>query len=129
MDNYGENKAVELSCKQNDIRVEYVPPNTPKLNGVVERGFSIRRKKTKILLQNSGLKENVKRNSNILTEAIKTAIFIYEECPQKGKQLTPNQLFFGNELMVKVKPHRFIEWGIFRFVADPLSKKVKFKTC
>ena len=62
MDNAGENLAVEKFCKDKNIRVEYTPPDTPKLNGVIERAFAIRWEKAKILLQAAGLKDKIKKN-------------------------------------------------------------------
>ena len=94
MDNAGENKAVERLCKQEfNIKVEYTPPDTPKLNGIVERGFAIRWEKAKILMQNAGLKDNVKRNKQILKKAITMASYLTEECAQKKSLLSSNELF------------------------------------
>ena len=87
MDNAGENQAVEKLCKSKDITVEYTPPDTPKLNHMVERGFAIRWEGAKVLMQNAGLKPEVKSNKIILVEAIKTASFLYEEGPRKGKRV------------------------------------------
>ena len=42
MDNSDENKEVEKICKHEvNINVEYTPLDTPKLNGIVERGFAM----------------------------------------------------------------------------------------
>jgi len=48
----------------------------------------------KVLIQNAGLKPEVKGNKIILVEAIKTVSFLYEEGPRKGKELSINELFF-----------------------------------
>ena len=94
MDNAGENSAVERLCKSNGIVIEYTPPDTPKLNNMVERGFANGWEIAKTLMQNSGLKDNVKRNIKILIEAIKTASFLNDECIQKGKSESINKIFW-----------------------------------
>ena len=50
LDNAGENAAVAKFCQQHDITVEFTPPDTPKLNGIIERAFAIRWEKAKILI-------------------------------------------------------------------------------
>jgi len=91
MDNAGENQAVERLCKSQNITVEYTPPDMPKLNQMVEWGFTIRWEGAKVLMQIAGLKPEVKRNKIILVEAIKTVVsFFYEEGPRKGKELSIN---------------------------------------
>ena len=61
MDNAGENLAIENFCRSNNINVEYTPPDTPKLNGIIERAFAIRWEKAKILPQAAGLKDKIKK--------------------------------------------------------------------
>jgi transposase InsO family protein len=53
MDNAVENtsRALKRLCDEDSIRIEYTPPDTPKLNGVVERGFAIRWEMAKTLMQ------------------------------------------------------------------------------
>jgi len=40
MDNADENQAIETVCRYNNIRFKFTPPDTPKLNGVIEREFA-----------------------------------------------------------------------------------------
>ena len=40
-DNSGENEATATSCKDNNVNIECVSPDAPKLNNMVERGFAI----------------------------------------------------------------------------------------
>ena len=84
---------MERLCKSNGIVIEYIPPDTPKLNIMVECGFEIRWEIAKTLMQNAGLKDNVKRNIKILIETIKTASFLNNECIQKGKSESINKIF------------------------------------
>ena len=126
MDNAGENLAVEKFCNENNIAIEYTPPDTPKLNGVIERAFAIRWEKAKILLQAAGLKDKIKKNKKILTQAIKTACFLTEECPTKDTKCA-NDLFYGSNRKFKVKPKHFIEWGRVGFVANKRTRTTKMK--
>ena len=74
VDNGGENLPMVAKCKSEwNILIEKIPPDTPKLNGKIERGFAIRWEKAKILMQAAGLKKNVKCNKKILIHAITTA--------------------------------------------------------
>ena len=75
MDNAGENIAVRKFCEQNNIKIEYTPPQTPNLNGIIERAFAIRWEKAQILMQNAGIKDEVKRNKKILVQAINAVNF------------------------------------------------------
>ena len=124
MDNAGENVAVEKFCNENNIQVEYTPPDTPKLNGIIERAFAIRWEKAKILLQAAGLKDKIKKNKKILTQAIKTACFLTEECPTKDGP-SPNDLFYGLNRKLKVRPADFVEWGRVGFVANKRTRTTK----
>ena len=56
LDNAGENIDVAKLCKLRNINVEHTPPETPKLNGVVEQGFTTQWDMKNILLQNAGLR-------------------------------------------------------------------------
>ena len=126
MDNAGENKVVETMCKQEfNIKVEFTPPDTPKLNGIVERGFAIRWEKAKILMQNAGLKDNVKRNKKILKKAITMASYLTEECAQKKSLLSSNELFYGSDAKIKVKYGHYVEWGRVGFVTNKRSHTKK----
>ena len=124
MDNAGENLAIEKFCKDNSINVEYTPPDTPKLNGIIERAFAIRWEKAKILLQDAGLKDKIKKNKKILTQAIKTACFLTEECPTKDSPST-NILFYRSKRKFKVKPKHFIEWDRVSFVPNKHTRTTK----
>ena len=45
MNNSRENKLIKSFCYKHNISVEFIPPDIPKINGVVEREFVIRREK------------------------------------------------------------------------------------
>ena len=85
---------MERLCKSNGVVIEYVPPDTPKLNNMVERGFAIRWKISKTLMQNAVLKDSVKLSIKFLTEAIKTAGFLNDECIQKVKSESIHKIFW-----------------------------------
>ena len=79
MDNAGENIAAAKLCKTHNVIVEYTPPDTHKLNNMVERGFAIRWEIAKTLMQNAVLRNKVKMNKKINIEAIQTACFLNDE--------------------------------------------------
>ena len=86
----------------NYINIEFTPPDTPKINSIMERGFAIWWGKAKILLQTSGLKDSAKRNQKILIHAIKTSCFLTEGYPLTSHDLSLNNLFYGTNCKQKV---------------------------
>ena len=64
MDNGGENLAVATFCRHNNIGFKFTPPDTPKLNGVIECGFPIRLEKAKVLMKNANLNVTSQRHQN-----------------------------------------------------------------
>ena len=60
---------------------------------MVERGFDIRYETAKTLMQNSGLKPSSKKKNKIVVEAMLTACFLNEECPQKEKTQSVIEMF------------------------------------
>ena len=55
LDNAGENQSVYKLCLGLGIGITFTPPDTPKLNGKVERGFVVRLEKAKILVKQARL--------------------------------------------------------------------------
>ena len=96
MDNAGENIAVAKLCKINNITIEYTPPDTPKLNNMVERGFAIRWEIAKTLMQNAGLKNKAKMNKRIMVEVIQTACFLMMNVLKKGRHHQSMNCFLGS---------------------------------
>jgi len=118
MDNGGENLAVATFCRHNNIRFKFTPPDTPKLNGVIERGLAIRLEKAKVLMKNANLNITTQSNKIILMEAIKTAAFLYDECPQMNKSQSPNELWYGSDYKQRVKPQHYVQFGRIGFVTN-----------
>ena len=127
LDNAGENQSVYKLCLGLGVGITFTPPDTPILNGKVERGFVVRLEKAKILMKQARLSTVAQSNKIILIEAIKTASFLYDECPQLGKELSPNQLYFGEDYKAKVKVNHFIEFGRIGFVANKRTYTSKMK--
>ena len=98
LDNAGENQHIAQLCKTKyNINVEFTPPDTPKLNGVIERAFAIRWERAKILMQNAGIKSTAKMNKKIMVKAISTAAFLTEEFPRRGSDKPANDIFYGED--------------------------------
>ena len=77
-------KKQQKSEKLLKVRIELTPPDTPKLNGKMERGFVRMWDKAKILMQKVVLKDNTKKKNKIIVKAIETATFLHEEYPKKA---------------------------------------------
>ena len=118
MDNGGENLAIVTFCKHNNIGFKLTLPDTPKLNGVIERGFAVKLEKAKVLMKNANLNTTSQSNKIILMEAIKTAAFLYDECPQKNKIKSSNELWYGSGYKQRVKPQHYIQFGRIGIVTN-----------
>ena len=88
-DNVSVCQAVGVLSKENHVKFERMPSDIPTLNSIVERGFVIRWKNTKTLIQNYGLKPNFNKNKTIAVTAIvrkcTSLIFFYSllECESR----------------------------------------------
>ena len=118
MDNAGENKAVAEFFRLHNVDFKFTPPDTPKLNGHIERQFAIRLPKAMILMINAGLNATARSNKTILMEAIKTASYLYDECPHSTDEECPNQKWYQDEYKIRVKPEHYIQFGRIGFVAN-----------
>lgn len=80
MDNAGENtsRGLKRLCEENTIEIEYTPPDTPKLNGVIERGFAVRWEIAKTFMQAAKLNAEAKQVREIVEGAIRTAGFMHD---------------------------------------------------
>jgi len=85
---------------------------------VIERGFAIRLEKAKLLMKNAILNITTQSKKTILMEAIKTAAFLYDECPQKGKFRSPNELWYGSDYKQRLKPEHYAQFGRVGFVTN-----------
>jgi len=128
MDNAGENLAVEDFCRKNNVDYKFTPPDTPKLNGQIERQFAIRLQKAMVLMVNAGLNKVARSNRTILMEAIKTASFLYDECPQANDESCPNEKWYSEEYKVRVKPEHYVQFGRIGFVANKRTHVKKNET-
>ena len=118
MDNTGENLEVEEFCRHVNISSKFTPPDTPKLNGQIERSFAVRLEKSMVLMINAGLNKIARTNKTILIEAIKTAAFLYDECPQANETESHNIKWYMNDYKVRVKHEHYVQFGRIGFVAN-----------
>jgi hypothetical protein len=114
MDNAAENtsRALKRLCDENGIKIELTPPDTPKLNGVVERGFAIRWEIAKTLMQAARLQNDAKHIRDILEGAIRTAGMMHDRTYSFHMKCSPNDRFYkysGNRESVKEK--HIVPWG------------------
>ena len=61
MDNAGEDKSLATKVKSLGITVEYVAPNTPQHNGVVERAFAVGASRGRAIMLELKLSEEEKK--------------------------------------------------------------------
>ena len=78
---------------------------------MIERGFAVRLEKAEVLMKNANLNITSQSNKIILMEAIKTTAFLYDECPQKNKSKSPNELWYGADYKERVKPQHYVQFG------------------
>ena len=71
-----------------------------------------------VLMINAGLNKTARTNKIILIEAIKTAAFLYDECPQATESESPNMKWYLDDYKVRVKPEHYIQFGRIGFVAN-----------
>ena len=128
MDNAGENLAVENFCRKNNVGYKFTPPDTPKLNGQIERQFAIRLQKAMVLMINAGLNEKARSNKTILMESIKMGSFLYDECPQADEDKSPNQKWYSDDYKVRVKSEHYIQFGRIGFVINKRTHVKKNET-
>ena len=130
MDNAAENKsrALKRLCDENGINIEFTPPDTPKLNGVVERGFAIRWEIAKTLMQAARLNNDAKHIREILEGAIRTAGMMHDRTYSFQMKCSPNDRFYkysGNKEPIKEK--HIVPWGSVGMVLTN-NKPTKFGT-
>ncbi len=71
-----------------------------------------------MLMKYAKLNATSQSNKIILMEAIKTAAFLYDECPQSNKIKLPNELWYGSDYKQRVKPQHYIQFGRIGFVRN-----------
>jgi hypothetical protein len=102
-DNAGENELyVQQVCAENDIQLEMTAPNTPQMNGVVERSFATCKDRAfatmycaRFSLATQGL---------LWPEAVNTITKIGNSLPRPGLANDPHTAWFG----VDAKPNRIL---------------------
>lgn len=97
MDNAGENKTLGKQLKRMGIEIEYTAPDTPQMNGVVERGFAVCTAKGRAMMHDAGFNDNLKRT--LWAECFNTATLLENIIPRQvpGNALSPYQLFWGKD--------------------------------
>lgn len=123
-DNAGENESyVQQVCAENDIQLEMTAPNTPQMNGVVERSFATCKNRAfatmycaRFSLATQGL---------LWPEAVNTVTKIGNSLPRQGLAQDPHTAWFGKD----TKPNRILghlqPFGRIAYVTD--RKKIKAK--
>ena len=98
MDNSGENlKYVEQVCSEVGAEAEHTAPNTPQLNGVVEKGFDVI--KTKAIAMMEQAKMGGQMRDTLWAEATRTATYLANISPNSAneKMMSADHLWYGFE--------------------------------
>jgi len=81
-----------------------------------------------VLMVNAGLNKVARSIRTILMEAIKTASFLYDECPQANDESCPNEKWYSEEYKVRAKPEHYVQFGRIGFVANKRTHVKKNET-
>jgi transposase InsO family protein len=121
-DNAGEHqKKLKKVCDSHGVEMEYTAPNTPQMNGVLERRIAVTARTTYAML--TGAKLNERYRMRLRTEAKTTANKLKNLHVTTTNGKCPAELFFG--VKPKLSPECWIEFGRQGYDTD--HKKIKQK--
>ena len=111
-DNPGENtKQLKEVCNKEGIVLEMTAPNTPQMNGVVERKFvTIRDKGLALML---GAKLSEEHQGKLWTEAIHTATKLDNAVPNSSSKQSPDYQWYGSHPRIL---DNLVHWGRIGYV-------------
>ena len=95
MDNAGENKVLAEEVKQNGITVEFVAPNTPQQNGVVERAIATVTSRARAMFAHAGIPMEMKQKlwaECFCTSTKLSNVMSRDVAPHNGK--SAHELFY-----------------------------------
>ena len=123
-DNAGENETyVQQVCAENNIQLEMTAPNTPQMNGVVERSFATCKNRAMATMYCARF--SLATQGMLWPEAINTVTKIGNSLPRQGLAQDPHTAWFGKD----TKPNRILghlqPFGRIAYVTD--RKKIKAK--
>ena len=123
-DNAGENEMyVQQVCAENNIQLEMTAPNTPQMNGVVERSFATCKNRAFATMYCARF--SLATQGILWPEAVNTATKIGNSLPRHGLAQDPHTAWFGKDN----KPNRILghlqPFGRIAYVTD--RKKIKAK--
>ena len=122
-DNAGEHQEqLQKICTQLAATLEYVAPNTPQHNGVVERRFVTDRDRAMAMMLAANL--NTETQSLLRCEALSTASKIGDLFIHQGQTKSAHELFYGSPS--PLLPH-LIEFGRIGYVTDRTPIKSKWQ--
>ena len=121
-DNAGEHQEpLQRICDKKGVTLEYVAPNTPQHNGVVERRFVTDRDRAMAMML--AARFNQKTQDLLRCEAISTASKIGDSIIRPGKTKSAYEMFYGKPS--PILPH-LVQFGRIGFVTDRTSIKKKW---
>lgn len=124
-DNAGENDALKVACEAKGITMEFTAPNTPQMNGVVERKFVTIRDKALAMMLAAKLTDE--RQGELWTEAVNTATKLDNAVPNRNMVESPDYMWYGEQ--PKFLQH-LVQWGRIGYmtIRDKQAKLEKKST-
>ena len=133
-DNAGENESyVQELCVEYDVTLEMTAPNTPQMNGVVERSFVTCRNRAFATMYCAKL--SLETQALLWPEAINTVTKLGNSLPRKGETNDPYTLWYGvdgrkNRILDHLQPFGRVAYitnrSKLRAKLDPKSVKCVF---
>ena len=118
-DNAGENAAgLKQVCDEFGIKMEFTAPNTPQLNGVVERKFVVIRDRGLAIMLGAGLNEE--HQGKLWAEAMNTATKLTNVAPTMATGKPPDEMWYG-EYQNWTKHLK--KWGQIGFVTIRIKQR------
>ena len=118
--------ALANELREIGVTVEFVAPNTPQQNGVVERAFATCTARGRAMMLNAGLSESLK--GKLWAECFSTATTLSNLVPFKNddedEEIPPFRRFYGNEEEPKWLRH-MRTFGELGFATDRAEIKSK----
>jgi hypothetical protein len=125
-DNAGENESyVQELCSEYDVELEMTAPNTPQMNGVVERSFATCKNRSFATMYCARL--SLETQALLWPEAINTITKLTNSLPKSGETDDPYTKWFGPD----TKKHRILDhlqpFGRVAYITNRSKIKAKLE--
>ena len=123
-DNAGENESyVQQLCAENDIQLEITAPNTPQMNGLVERSFATCRNCAFATLHCGHF--SLATQGLLWPEAVNTITKIGNSLPRPGLALDPHRALYGKDAVTNQIISHLQPFGRIAYITNVEKLKAK----